>query len=171
MKKLLALLCVLILVPCMALAETTAIEEKPDYAAMPLEEAALTIGQNTTEAYWKMLSCEVYPDVIYVDVKQEGFYFDESSLLIASIRFAIEYMQEAFLLDDVPQLYFRFHENGRDKNGQQVDMTTITMRITKEKAVELDLEYFHEWAVTKQLAFLKAINGYSLYRDYKAIAQ
>lgn len=171
MKKLFALLSVLILLSCSSFAETETILEKPDYSAMPIEEAVLLIGQNTTEAYWEFLSCEVYPDVIYVDVQQEGFFFDTQSLLIASIRFAIEYMQEAFLLDQVPQLYFRFHEKGRDQYGQQVDMITITMRITREKAAELNLEYFHEYAVTKQLAFLQAINGYSLFRDYKAIAQ
>lgn len=150
---------------------TAAASQAVDYRKTPVEEAVFAIGQNTKEAYWTFLSCEVYPDVIYVDVKQEGLYFDNSSLLIAAIRYSIEYIQEAFLLDDVPQLYFRFHENGRDKNGQQVDMTTITMRITKEKAAELNLDYFYEYAVTKQLAYLNAINGYSLYKDYKAIAQ
>ena len=171
MRKIFALLLSLVLLPCASLAEMETIPEKPDYLAMPIEEAAMAIGQNTLEAYWQFLSCEVYPDVIYVDVKQEGLFFDTQSLLIASIRFAIEYMQEAFLLDQAPQLYFRFHENGRDQYGQQVDMITITMRITREKAAELNLEYFHEYAVTKQLAFLQAINGYSLFRDYKAIAQ
>lgn len=171
MKKILALLCAVCLLPCASWAETELTQEKPDYTTMPIEEAVLAIGQNTQEAYWQFISCETYPDVIYVDVKQEGYYYDTESLLIASIRFAIEYMQEALLLDQVPQLYFRFHENGRDQYGKQIDMVTITMRITRERAAELDLEYFHEYAVTKQLAFLQAINGYSLFRDYKAIAK
>lgn len=152
-------------------APTATIAPATDYKSMPLEEAVQAIGQNTYNWHWEIRSCEVYPDVVYVDVAQNGAYYDTSSLLISAIRFSIDYMKEAFQLDGIPQLYFRFHENGRDKNGQQVDMTTITMRITKEKAAELDLDYFHEYAVTRQLAYLNAINGYSLHKDYKAVAK
>lgn len=144
---------------------------KPDYASMSLSDAVLAIGQNTKESGWQISSCVVDPDVVWVDVERNNEWFDDEFMLVGAIRFAIEYMQEAFKLNNVPQLYFRFKEKGRNNNGQQIDMTTITMRVTKEKAEVLDLDYFHEWAVTKQLAFLNAINGYSLYKDYKAIAK
>lgn len=142
-----------------------------DYSSMSAEEAANAIGKSIKNSYWKFDSCEMDPEVVFVDVRQDGIYWDESSLLIYAIQFSIDYIKEAFTCDGIPQLYFRFHENGRDKNGQQVDMTTITMRVTKEKAAALDLDYFHEYSYTQQLAFLKAINGYSLHASYKAIAQ
>lgn len=138
---------------------------------MPMDQALGVITQNADSVSWKTVNVTIDPDVVWIDADRNNDLLGDESMLIGSIRYAIDVMQEAFQLDGVPQLYFRFHENGRDSNGQQVDMITITMRITKEKADELDLDYFHEWAITKQLAFLKAIDGYSLYKDYKAIAQ
>lgn len=146
-------------------------QQGKDYSSMSAEEAANAIGKSIKNFHWKFDSCEMDPEVVFVDVRQDGIYWDESSLLISAIQFSIDYIKEAFTCDGIPQLYFRFHENGRDKNGHQVDMTTITMRVTKEKAAALDLDYFHEYSYTQQLAFLKAINGYSLHASYKAIAQ
>jgi hypothetical protein len=150
---------------------TPVVTEAADLKAMPIDQALAAITEKADGIPWKTRAVTIEPDVIIVDAQKNNDLLKEKSLLIGSIHYAIDVTKEAFTINDVQQLYFRFHENGRDDNGQQVDMTTITMQITKEKAAELNLDYFREWAATKQLAYLNAIDGYSMHKDYKAIAK
>ena len=92
-------------------------------------------------------------------------------LLIAAVEYSIDVQREAFARDDVPQIVLQFIEPYRDQYGQLFDNTTITMRISKERFAKLDLDYFRENAYYRQLHYLKAIDSYSLHRDYKAIAK
>lgn len=68
-------------------------------------------------------------------------------------------------------IYLRFHENGRDNYGKQVDMTTITIRLKKETAAKMDLAYMLDSAARTQKLFLDVVDGYSLYKDYKGILE
>lgn len=152
-------------------APTEAPTVEPTAAPPTLAESAQAIGEKVKETGWEFLSCDVQQDVIFVDVKRNSDWFDDEFMLVGAIRWSIEYIKEIYALDHVPPLYFSFHEDGIDKNGYPTDMITITMRITPERAGEINLDYFHEYAVTRQLAYLKAINSYSLHKDYKAIAK
>lgn len=136
------------------------------------EKVFKEIGDGIKNPYWEYDSCEPSYDMHKINIRYNGdSYWDNSSLLIAAVEYAIDFQRATFARDDVPQIVLQFIEYGRDKYGQRVDMTTITMRMTKERTAKLDLDYFREYAYSRQLDYLNAIDGYSLHREYKSVAK
>ena len=143
---------------------------KPDYTSMKIEDAARAICEAASDGVCILRSVEVDPEVVFIDAEFGKIYSDQSRLICA-VRYTIKIAQEIFAHKDAPMIYLRFHENGRDNYGNQVDMTTITIRLKRETAAKMDLAYMLDSAARTQKLFLNAVDGYSLYKDYKAILE
>lgn len=140
----------------------------PDYAAMKIEDAARLICESASDGVCILRSIEIDPEVIFIDAEFGSAYKDQSRL-IGAVRYTIRIAQEIFAHKDAPMIYLRFHENGRDQYGNQVDMTTITIRLKRETAAKMNLPYMLDSAARTQKLFLDAADGYSLHKDYKEI--
>jgi hypothetical protein len=143
---------------------------KPDYSSMKIADAARAICEAASDGVCLLRSIEIDPDVVIIDA-EFGRSYNTQSRLIGSVRYTIRIAQEIFKHKDAPMIYLRFHENGRDNYGNQVDMTTITIRLKKATAAKMDLDYMLDSAARTQKLFLDVVDGYSLYKDYKAILE
>lgn len=147
-----------------------AAESAEDYTSMILTDAVNLAGLNAKNDVCSLLSFDAAdPEVIILDVNMD--VHDSGYALSRAIRYCIDTANALFQRNDVPMIYFKFWEPGRDKNGNAVDMMTITMRLRKTTAEKMDMDYFYQYPANNQLRFLNAIDGYSLHKDYKAVAQ
>lgn len=147
-----------------------AAESAEDYTSMILTDAVNLAGLNAKNDVCSLLSFDAAdPEVIILDVDMD--VRDSGYALSCAICYCIDTANALFQRNDVPMLYLKFWEPGRDKNGNAVDMMTITMRLRKTTAEKMDMDYFYQYPANNQLRFLNAIDGYSLHKDYKAVAQ
>jgi hypothetical protein len=137
---------------------------------MKIADAARAICEAASDGVCLLRSIEIDPDVVIIDA-EFGRSYNTQSRLIGSVRYTIRIAQEIFKHKDAPMIYLRFHENGRDNYGNQVDMTTITIRLKKSTAAKMDLAYMLDSAARTQKLFLDVVDGYSLHKDYKAILE
>jgi hypothetical protein len=135
---------------------------------MKIADASRAICEAASDGVCLLRSIEIDPDVVIIDA-EFGRSYNTQSRLIGSVRYTIRIAQEIFAHKDANMLYLRFHEKGRDNYGNQVDMTTINIRLKKETAQKMDLAYMLDSAARTQKLFLDAVDGYSLHKDYKGI--
>lgn len=140
-----------------------------DYTSMTLDDALAAIALVADDTGYGSCTTRAIdttdPSVIYVDVNLK--IVDSENALNDSVRYVCTMAQSAFTRSDVPMMYFRFYEPGRDAKGNSIDLMTITVRLTADTAAEMDLDYFAEFAAAQKGNFFKAVDGYSLYKDYK----
>ena len=143
---------------------------EPDLKAMTAQEAAetATAFANSSTCTTRAVSAE--SDVCMIEIDMDHLFSDNSAM-INSIQYCCDLAPMIFKNDDIPMIYLQFFEKGRDKYGNEIDMMTITMRLTRDTAEKMNFEYFDTWAYTRQLAFFSVLDGYSLYGEYKKIAQ
>lgn len=174
MKKIVALLLAIVCLMSSSVAfaakATPTATPKPDYAAMDIEVAAKAVAEAANSNTCTVRSIEIDPEVIFIDVDFGRSYYAES-LLIGAVRYAIDVARDIFAHDKAPMIYLRYHEAGRDKYGNAVDMTTITIRLAKATAAKMDLDWMYDSAARTQKLFLDACDGYSLHKDYKGVLE
>ena len=143
---------------------------KPNYYAMTIEEAVYLIAEDAQTIDCTTRSVSYYPDMIEIGVNMKT----NSSTKIM-LDYAISYSLKAFPMffehPDSPQVRFTFWEPGRDQYGNPRDIQTITMRLERETAQLINWEYFKQNKYTQAKNYLEILDGYSLYRDYKAVLQ
>lgn len=145
-------------------------ESAADYTSISLDEAIRLAGSSAKNGVCSLRAFDsADPEVIIIDVDMD--VADAGYALSRAILYCIDTANALFQRNDVPMLYLKFWEPGRDENGRAVDMMTITMRLRKTTAAQIDMDYFYQYTANNQLRFLSAIDGYSLHKDYKAAAQ
>lgn len=155
----------------LAILASGANEEEPDYAALPLDEAITAIAENSNDGVCYFREYTFYPgEEIHIHVDLKGIY-DDRNTISDTIRFAIDFAKRAFTRDDIPMIRFFFHEAGHNASGQRIDMQTITMKIKKTTFAKIDIDYYYKWTANNQLAFFKAIDAYTLHKDYKQVVK
>lgn len=140
---------------------------EPDYTTMPAAEAARIITGAASGRTCKVRSIEVFNGEIYIDTDINTSLLDEWSILVDVIRYTIDVARDIYDCQGCTSAVFRFHEPGRDKYGNAIDLTTITLRLNKTTAEKMNLDYFHEYAPTKQKAFFDVCDSCSMYKEYK----
>ena len=105
------------------------------------------------------------PEVIMVDVTMEVLVTENA--LSEAIKYCIRVCRDLFVREDIPMIRFCYWEPAVGGGT----MCTITIRLEKETASRIDLDYYEKWTANNQLEFLRQVDGYSLHRDYKRVAQ
>lgn len=105
------------------------------------------------------------PTVLMIDIDLNPH--ELRSTLGASIRYCIAVSEILFSHEGFPMLYFRFWQ----PSNTGARMCVITMRISAKTAERLDLNDLWKHATLNQLEYLEAIDGYSLYKDYRMVVQ
>lgn len=155
----------------LAVLDSLANDEEPDYAALPLDEAINAIAEHSNDGVCYFREYTFYPgEEIHIHVDLRNLY-DERNTISDVIRFSIDFSRRAFTRNDIPQIRFFFHEPGHNASGQRIDMQTITMKIKKATFAKIDIDYYYKWTANNQLAYLKALDAYTLYRDYKQVVK
>ena len=153
-----------------AVEQRIATESSTDYTSMALDQAIELAGLAAKNDVCSLRAYDAgYPEVIMLDVDMKPG--DTSYVLSSAIRYCIHMTNALFQRNDVQMVDLKFWEPGRDKKGNAVDMMTITMRLRKTTAAQINMDYFYQYTAANQLKFLTAIDGYSMHKDYKAVAQ
>lgn len=139
----------------------------PDYTTMPANKAARIITTAANSRTCNMRTVEVFDNEIYIDVDINASLMDEQNILVNVIRYTIDVARDIYDCKGCNSAVFRFHEPGRDKYGNAIDLTTITLRLNKTTVQKMNLDYFHEYAPTKQKAFFDVCDSHSMYKEYK----
>lgn len=160
--------------PTAALSVTATPEAKPTNAPTATPAAALSGDpimaslQKANNNRFAVVSYEKETDMLIVELEAsgDGLSYDVGSAVLYMMKTA----DGAFEASGVPEMVVRFFENN---NGSR--NATITMRLKKETASQIDFEDFYvkygwvgEEAIQK---FLSMMDGYSLIGEYKTLLQ
>lgn len=140
--------------------------EAPDYSSMSLTDAIKSVAEYADNLRCKTRECYAEGTNVYVEVDVNSL--TTSSNITGAIMYCIDYAKNVFQNEGANKVYIRFHEPGRDSNGWEIDLTTMTMILSKQTKEKINLDYFYGQAnKSAQMQFLKAIDGYLLHNDYK----